>query len=167
MFKKALLIASLLPGLVTSAIADSRDEVLIIDPNGVLTYTPTTEDSLGKLALNGRVLDVDVYWPPEVESLGTNGYDNFYALSLPTGGSACLEKISVIKVNDDGYHFSQLMSACGGVRKYTLSDEEYAVIVDAIERDEETRVRYKVDQWDLKISVTNYSDYQGTELIGY
>jgi hypothetical protein len=164
MFKKALLIASLLPCFVTPATADSKDEVLIVDPNGVLTYSPGTDDSIGKLALNGRVFDLDVYLTPSVESLGTNGYDNFYALSLPTGGSACYEEVSVIKVNDDGYHFSQLMSACGGVRKYTLSDEEYAVIVDAVERDE-TRVRYKVDQWDLKISVTNYSDYQdGREL---
>jgi hypothetical protein len=164
MFKKALLIASLLPCFVTPATADSKDEVLIVDPNGVLTYSPRTDDSFGKLALNGRVFDLEVYWSPSVENLGTNGYDNFYALSIPTGGRACVEEVSIIKVNEEGYHFSQLMSACGGVRKYSLSNEEYAVIIDAREGDEETRVRYKVDQYDLKISVTSYSDYQGKDL---
>lgn len=165
MFKKAFLSVGLLSSMVTTAVVAGQEEqqLLIVNPNGVLTFTHPQGTIYGaEFFVNGRAIGAYGYLPPKVEEIGSNGRDDFYLLSAGTGGSGCSEVLSVIKVNEDGYQFSDLMNACGGYIEYKLIGGDNSIEIRALERDESS-VNYIVGQDTLKISSPQYPDFSGGE----
>lgn len=92
---------------------------------------------------NGEVLGRTEFVDVDVKKLGGQTDSSIFLLSAATGGSACGESLSVVTVDSSGVTFSPQLNACGGVLNVSQSYGD--VVVKVLDRDEATKVVYKVN----------------------
>ncbi|HDY8053188.1 TPA: hypothetical protein RQK83_004285 [Vibrio vulnificus] len=95
---------------------------------------------------NGKKLGFTELIALDAKQIGTSEDADYFVVKGTTGGSACAEVLSIVKVTNDYLVFSPTINACGGIVsiEYVDNRDINRVNVKVLERDERTRVSYKV-----------------------
>jgi hypothetical protein len=93
--------------------------------------------------LNDKVIGSSEFLGVDGKFLGMSSTANYLVLRGSTGGSACAEVLSIVKVSQNEVVFSPALDACGGVENIDFN--KGIVTITAFERDEKTEVKYVIE----------------------
>ncbi|CCN80765.1 putative ATPase involved in replication control, Cdc46/Mcm family [Vibrio nigripulchritudo SFn27] len=151
-FQKIILAASMV--LSTTAFADTgvnKQTNGFKFEAGSSVFEISEVDKIGiyskhEYKFNGKKLGFTELVALNAKQIGTSEDADYFVVKGSTGGSACAEVLSIVKVTNDYLVFSPTINACGGIVSIEYVDDRdiNRVNVKVLERDERTRVSYKV-----------------------
>ncbi|MDN3391937.1 hypothetical protein [Pseudoalteromonas sp. APC 3691] len=102
--------------------------------------------STHEYSFNGKKLGITELVGLEAKLLGSSEDTDYFLIKGATGGSACAEVLSIVRVTNDYLVFSPRINACGGIVSVDYVDDRdiNRVNVKVLERDEHTKISYKV-----------------------
>ncbi len=102
------------------------------------------------------------YLAVEAKRLKSDAGTTVVAITGSVGGSGCAEVVSIATILEKGIVFSPILNACGGVKDIYVDNG--AVIVQALDKDEATPIKYKVKgDWASENDGPLTSDYKFIE----
>lgn len=93
-------------------------------------------------AINDKKLGTSMLYAPTAELIGSDKNAVYVLVKGGTGGSGCLEVMSVVRISEGNGEFSEGLTACGGLQNVEFDDGVTTLTV--LERDERTKTIYQV-----------------------
>ncbi|MEG3759939.1 hypothetical protein V5096_18530 [Pseudoalteromonas carrageenovora] len=102
--------------------------------------------STHEYSFNGKKLGITELVALEAKLLGSSKDTDYFLIKGATGGNACSEVLSIVRITNDYLVFSPRINACGGIVSVDYVDDRdiNRVNVKVLERDGRTKVIYKV-----------------------
>lgn len=93
-------------------------------------------------AINDMKLGTSMLYEATAELIGSDKNAVYVLVKGGTGGSGCLEVMSVVRISEGNGEFSKELNACGGLQNVEFDDGVTTLTV--LERDERTKTIYQV-----------------------
>lgn len=144
-FKKVLIFSLFTIATVLISSTAFCDLIAFDTKYGNFTIKSETSDGIQNeqtYKFGGKLIGKTEFIEVKAKRISSTSESDLILLKAPTGGSGCVDVVSIVTINRNGVTFSPSLPACGGVEE--IYAENNVVTVQVLDRYEETRTVYKV-----------------------